>query len=151
MSITFTVPNGIEYVGAALLSTVLVLGVQTYLVGKWRKRSGIKYPQLYAEKAEAEASQEAFIFNCAQRAHQNTLETIPIIYATTLITAIKYPIVAAAACGVWSVSRFAYTRGYITGVPSKRAGPVYALGLMGMLTLLLGSFYTVGVAFIENH
>lgn len=60
----------------------LLLG-QNKLVNKYRRLSGIKYPQctwrvskcfpetdlclVYAEKAEAEASKEAYIFNCAQR------------------------------------------------------------------------------------
>ncbi|KNZ74146.1 Microsomal glutathione S-transferase 3 [Termitomyces sp. J132] len=119
MTVTVTVPDGLEYVAASLLSTVFVLVGHSINVSKWRKRSGIKYPQLYAEKAEVEASRDALIFNCAQRAHANTLENLPMIYATTLITAVKYPIVAAAACGAWSLSRIFYTRGYLSGDPKK--------------------------------
>ncbi|KAG6877883.1 hypothetical protein C0993_002884 [Termitomyces sp. T159_Od127] len=121
MPTTFTLPDGVEYVAASLLSTVFVLVGHNINVGKWRKRSGIKYPQLYAEKAEVEASRNAPIFNCAQRAHANTLENIPVLYVTTLITAVKYPIVAATACGVWSLSRVFYTRGYLSGDPSRAA------------------------------
>ncbi|KAG6864708.1 hypothetical protein C0991_007747 [Blastosporella zonata] len=119
MSVTLTVPEGFQYVGASLLSTVFVLIGQSVVVGKWRKRSGIQYPQLYAEKAEVEASKDSYIFNCAQRAHQNTLENLPVIYATTLLTAVKYPIIAASACATWSVARVFYTRGYLTGEPKK--------------------------------
>ncbi|GLB35951.1 putative MAPEG family protein [Lyophyllum shimeji] len=147
MSSTVTipqVPHGLQYVGASLLSTVFVLVGQNFTVSKWRKRAGIKYPQMYAEKAEVAASRDALIFNCAQRAHQNTLENIPIVYVTTVLTGLKYPILAATACGIWSVSRIAYTRGYLTGDPAKRANVVYIFGSISMLGLLLTSVYTVG-------
>ncbi|KAG5730708.1 Microsomal glutathione S-transferase 3 [Termitomyces sp. T112] len=151
MTVTVTVPDGLEYVAASLLSTVFVLVGHSINVSKWRKRSGIKYPQLYAEKAEVEASRDALIFNCAQRAHANTLENLPMIYATTLITAVKYPIVAAAACGAWSLSRIFYTRGYLSGDPKKRTGAGYTLGTAGFFTLLLTSIYTVGQAIFPRH
>lgn len=72
-----------QYVGAALFSTVWLLLGQGIMVGRYRKSAGIKYPQselynfycrdcadqftVYAEKAEAEASKDALLFNCAQR------------------------------------------------------------------------------------
>jgi len=141
MSSTIIVPKGVGYTSAAILSTAIVLLWQTSVVGKTRKRAEIKYPQAYAEKAEAAASKEAFIFNCAQRAHQNTLETIPIVLIMTLITAVKYPVPAAAACGLWSFSRIIYTLGYTTGEPKKRSrGNVGYIGLIGLLG---GATYTV--------
>lgn len=54
---------------------------QSIVVGKYRKAANVPYPQAYAEKAEADASLDAKKFNCAQRAHQNTLESIPIVFA----------------------------------------------------------------------
>ncbi|KAF8078826.1 hypothetical protein FPV67DRAFT_1466614 [Lyophyllum atratum] len=150
MSTTLVVPQGFQYVGASLLSTVFLLVGQNIAVSRWRKRAGIKYPQLYAEKAEVAASKDALIFNCAQRAHQNTLENIPIVYVTTLLTGLKYPVLAASACAMWSVSRVAYTRGYLTGDPSKRSGVVYMLGSVGMIGVLLSSIYTVGQSIISS-
>jgi len=58
-------------------------------------RAGLEYPHLYAEKAEAAASKDAMIFNCTQRAAQNTLEYLPVVITCTVITAVKYPILAA--------------------------------------------------------
>ena len=68
-------------------------------------------------------------------AHQNTLENLPIIYVlsvaqfvlsfdtdghfSTLLVGTKYPIVAASACALWSISRISYTCGYIKGNASK--------------------------------
>ncbi|KAK0470577.1 hypothetical protein IW261DRAFT_1516799 [Armillaria novae-zelandiae] len=111
---------------------------QSTIVGHRRGAAGIKYPQLYAEKAQEEASKEAKIFNCAQRAHQNTLENIPMIYTrcvlyavpvivdfslqnhcSTFLTAVYYPTIAAAALGTWVLGRILYTRGYITGNPAN--------------------------------
>ncbi|RDB18551.1 Microsomal glutathione S-transferase 3 [Hypsizygus marmoreus] len=148
---TITVPEGLQYVAVALLATVLVLWWQNLTVREWRKRSGIKYPQLYAEKAEAEASKDALIFNCAQRAHYNTLENIPVIYATTLLTALKYPILAASACSVWILGRIAYTLGYVsTGDPQKRLGIMHTIGEVSMYVLLFSSLHTVGKLVVSN-
>ena len=95
---------------------------------------------MYAEKAESAASKEALIFNCKQRmssfiyqtlrigfsnllsrtgAHQNTLEWLPQMVASTLVVGAKYPCYAATLCGLWTVSRVVYTVGYGSGTPSK--------------------------------
>lgn len=136
-----TVPDGYQYVCAALLSTTCVLAYQVFLVMKYRQRARIQYPQPYAEKSEAEANPEAKKFNCAQRAHHNTLENLPMIYIPTLITGLKYPLFAAAACTLWSLSRISYTHGYITGNPDKRLTLLYRVGPIGVLGSLLVSSY----------
>ncbi|KAH7909059.1 hypothetical protein BJ138DRAFT_1067711 [Hygrophoropsis aurantiaca] len=131
------------YVGAGLLSTVWLLGWQVTVVGRNRTASGIKYPQLYAEKAEAAASPAALRFNCAQRAHQNTLEHFPLILISTAIAGVKYPLLAGAAAGFWSFSRVLYTLGYTTGDPSKRNTRGGILGEVSVIGLLLASTYTI--------
>lgn len=53
-----------------------------YLFFRTGRLLSLTYFEVYAEKAEAEASKDAYIFNCAQRAHQNTLENItPVVTA----------------------------------------------------------------------
>ncbi|KAF8745069.1 hypothetical protein AX14_010543 [Amanita brunnescens Koide BX004] len=138
------IPPGYQYVGAALLSTSWVLVYQFFLVARFRKRAGIQYPQLYAEKKEAEASPDAMKFNCAQRAHQNTLENLPIIAITSLVAGFKAPIFSASAVAFWAVGRIAYTRGYVTGDPKKRANLLNTLSTLGLLGLLLTATYTAG-------
>lgn len=142
MSSSIVLPPSFGYVAAGLVSTVWVLGWQMLVVGKHRKRSGIKYPQLYAEKAEAEASKDAFLFNCAQRAHQNTIEHMPIVVVTTLVTSMKNPVFAGYACGLWALSRVLYTLGYTTGDPVKRNTRGGILGELPLFGLFLGSTYT---------
>jgi len=141
---TYVVPEGIEYVGAALVATGFLQVFQMSNVGKARKRAGIKYPQLYAEVAEAAASRDALVFNCAQRAHQNTLEALPVLLPSTLVLASKYPIVAASFLGAWTFARLFYTINYSSGDPAKRNS--MGAGLLGSLSslgLLFGATYTV--------
>ncbi|KAG1902732.1 uncharacterized protein F5891DRAFT_1143277 [Suillus fuscotomentosus] len=142
MSSSIAFPSSFGYVAAGLVSTAWVLGWQALVVGGHRKKSGIKYPQLYAEKAEADASKEALLFNCAQRAHQNTIEHMPIIIVTTLTTSMRHPVLAGYACGLWALSRVLYTLGYTTGDPVKRNTRGGILGELPLFVLLLGSTYT---------
>ncbi|KZT08544.1 membrane-associated proteins in eicosanoid and glutathione metabolism [Laetiporus sulphureus 93-53] len=144
MSTGIVLSKDIVYPAAAIVSTFWLTFFQTVKVGRARKRAGIAYPQLYAEKAEAAASKEAAIFNCTQRAHQNTLEYLPIILSGTLVMSLKYPVAAACMCGVWSLSRFIYTIGYSTGDPTRRnflGGAM--IGTFNWLGLVFGSTWTI--------
>jgi len=140
---TIVLSDDYVYVAGGILSTIFVLLGQSVVVGNTRKAAGIQYPQLYAEKAEAEKSPAAFKFNCAQRAHQNSLENISMIHVLTLLTSIKYPKFAAAACLAWSIGRGLYTRGYLAG-PAKRNSSGGILGTFATMALLSSSIYTVG-------
>ncbi|KAG7087680.1 hypothetical protein E1B28_013628 [Marasmius oreades] len=143
-AISLQIPEGLPLVGASLLSTIILLTYQASKVGRARKAANVQYPQMYAEKAEESASLEARKFNCAQRAHQNTLESLPIVYLSTVLTAIKYPKLAAGLLAGWSVSRFIFTRGYATGDPQKRANGarfsfIFQFGLYGASFAVVGS------------
>ncbi|KAJ7750074.1 membrane-associated proteins in eicosanoid and glutathione metabolism [Mycena maculata] len=143
MSTTLVVPAGTSYVAGAILSTVFLLLGQTFAVMKQRGLSGIKYPQLYADKAQMDANPKAIVFNCVQRAHQNTLENLPMLYSMTLITSLKYPIFAASLLGTWSLARVGYTVGYSTGDPMKRGNALSVLHYPIIFILLGSSTYTV--------
>ncbi|KAI0937214.1 hypothetical protein AcV5_005165 [Taiwanofungus camphoratus] len=119
MSTGVNLPKQFIYPAAAIVSSFWLTAYQTVNVGRKRRAADIKFPQLYAEKAEAEASREANIFNCAQRAHQSTLEYLPVIITSTLITSLRHPVLAASLCGAWTTARFFYTIGYTTGDPDK--------------------------------
>ncbi|KAJ8082020.1 hypothetical protein PM082_007866 [Marasmius tenuissimus] len=144
MAVIVQVPEGLPLVGASLMSTVILLYYQTFVVSKARKAAKIQYPQLYAEKAQEDASIDAKRFNCAQRAHQNTLESIPMVYLTTAIASIQHPKLAAGLLASWSFFRVLYTRGYATGDPKKRSfgarvGFLAQFGLLGTAFAVVGS------------
>ncbi|KAI0089303.1 membrane-associated proteins in eicosanoid and glutathione metabolism [Irpex rosettiformis] len=149
-TLTIVVPKGYSYVIAAVVSTFWLTFYQTVNVGVRRKHAKIQYPQAYAEKAEAEASKEAKIFNCAQRAHHNTLEVLPQIYVGTLLVGLKYPIFAATICSFWTFSRVFYTLGYTSGDVNKRVNYISIPGNMAaFFGLVLGGSTVVAFKFLS--
>ncbi|KAF5368826.1 hypothetical protein D9758_003032 [Tetrapyrgos nigripes] len=112
--------NRFAYVKLALVSTLPLLVFQTLYSLRTRLKANVPWPRVQAEPEEAEKSFEKMKFNCVQRAHHNTLENLPLIYLTTILTGLKYPVFAASACGLWVLTRIAYTRDYGSGIPSKR-------------------------------
>ncbi|XP_050696728.1 microsomal glutathione S-transferase 3-like isoform X3 [Eriocheir sinensis] len=123
----------------AIGSSIMLVwkGIQ---VGKKRKELKIHYPTMY--------SQDNDLFNCYQRAHQNTLENYPTFLSLLLLGGLEHPIVSAIGGTVWCLGRIAYALGYYTGDPRKRIrGSFGYLGLFAMLyctgrfaTRLLGWF-----------
>ncbi|MCI4376809.1 hypothetical protein PGIGA_G00192770 [Pangasianodon gigas] len=105
----------------------------TYLgvnVGRARKKYDVKYPTMYSTKDE--------IFNCIQRAHQNTLEVYPQWLVFQTIAALVYPTAASVLGVIWVTSRFSYAWGYYTGNPAKRMNGAYGyIGLLGVIILSL--------------
>jgi len=127
---SIVVPEGYSYVLAAATSAFWLNVYQTVNVGQARKAAGVKYPNAYAEKAEADSSPAAMKFNCAQRAHQNTLEAVPTFLFLQLFAGLKYPYFAAGLGAAWVAGRVIYTMGYSTGDPAKRntiGGPLSSL------------------------
>ncbi|KAF7710870.1 microsomal glutathione S-transferase 3b [Silurus meridionalis] len=103
----------------------------TYLgvnVGRARKKYDVKYPTMYSTKDD--------VFNCIQRAHQNTLEVYPQWLVFQTIASLVYPTAAAVLGVIWVTSRFSYAWGYYTGDPAKRMIGAYGyIGLFGLIFL----------------
>lgn len=74
-----------------------------------RRAAGVTYPTLYATEAEAAADPKKKVFNCAQRAHANTLEYLPSILSMFAFLGCFHPKIATASVLVWVLSRFSYT------------------------------------------
>ena len=74
------------------------------------------------------------IFNCYQRAHQNTLEMIPFVLVMLLLGGLRHPLVASATGGVFLIARIIYSLGYYTGDPKGRL-PGFIATLLCMIVL----------------
>ncbi|KAG2755451.1 membrane-associated proteins in eicosanoid and glutathione metabolism [Suillus brevipes Sb2] len=131
-----SLPEGYGYIPSSLITIGWVLVWQFYMVGKYRKKAGIEYFQLYAEKAGVKDSTAALRLNCMQRAHQNTLEQAPVVLVSTVVAGLKYPALAAAMCAAYSLTRVVYTIRYKSGKPKRvrmYGSVVSHLSILGLL------------------
>jgi glutathione S-transferase len=78
-----------------------------------RKSAGVPYPNAYATPQQAKENQDAYKFNCAQRAHANLLENMPQTIAYMLFAGLEYPTATAALGFGWLLSRSLYAYGYV--------------------------------------
>jgi glutathione S-transferase len=109
-----------------------------------RKKFGIKYPALYASEAEHLSKEckaaDVVTFNCAQRAHQNTLESLTGVQLQGALVGLLYPRFAGSCLGLYAVGRVLYCNGYTAKGPSGRmAGGL--VSHLGDLPLLIATGY----------
>lgn len=75
----------------------------------------VTYPTLYATEEEARADPKKKVFNCAQRAHANTLEYLPGVLTMFAYLGCFHPKLATASVLVWTLSRFSFTVSCVVG------------------------------------
>jgi glutathione S-transferase len=97
-----------------------------------RKQYGIKYPKMYE-------GTENSVFDCVQRAHQNTLEYLPSFLALLMLNGLAAPLSTAAVGMVWNVARIVYVIGYGKGDPNGRL-PGAAVSGLAFIGLVLATF-----------
>ncbi|KAG8986448.1 hypothetical protein FRB94_005636 [Tulasnella sp. JGI-2019a] len=113
-------PDNYAFVLLVVSSYAFLNVYQSLNVARTRKAAGIKYPQVYATKQEQEANPAAFAFNCAQRAHYNTLESAAGVYFGTLVTGLRYPLAAAGMGAAYFIGRIIFTASYTKNGPDGR-------------------------------
>ncbi|TRY76160.1 hypothetical protein TCAL_03517 [Tigriopus californicus] len=119
------------YVALVASSTFLLNMWQSIRIGGMRKKLDVKYPVMYSEKHP--------IFNCYQRAHQNTLEQLPFFLTTLFLAGIRFPCYAAMFGASWLLGRVVYTLGYSSGSPDKRVPGAFISMILGQFPLFVMS------------
>uniref|UniRef100_A0A3Q3JLP3 Glutathione S-transferase 3, mitochondrial n=1 Tax=Monopterus albus TaxID=43700 RepID=A0A3Q3JLP3_MONAL len=107
MNVLTVLPSNFGYVIFTYLYSWIMLMYLGIKVGAARKKYDVKYPTMYSDKEQ--------VFNCIQRAHQNTLEVYPQWLVFQTIAALVYPLSASVLGAIWVTSRFSYAWGYYTG------------------------------------
>ncbi len=129
MTICFThqIPSEYGYVALVIVATYLVNLWQTLRLRSMRKSLGINFPQMYSDKHP--------LFNCVQRAHQNTMEYLTFFKPVLLLGGIRHPCLAALFGSVFIFARIIYTLGYWTGNPENRMPGAMLSTLGGIMPL----------------
>ncbi|KAL1412037.1 hypothetical protein Q8F55_003034 [Vanrija albida] len=149
MSLAITLPPAFPVVGLGAAAIAFLQIFQMGVVGAARKAAKVPYPNLYVSDAEAKADKLKLKFNCAQRAHGNTLENVPSILALFGFLSVFHPIVATSAVVIWAFGRVFYTLQYAAGNPNNRNGGLARTHYIGVLTLLFGTLYVAVTKSIE--
>mmetsp|Transcript_34111 Transcript_34111/g.83646 ORF Transcript_34111/g.83646 Transcript_34111/m.83646 type:complete len:150 (+) Transcript_34111:75-524(+) len=140
LTITLTRDHGLvllSALGAGL--TVTMIGGR---VGQQRQAAGVPYPYLYADQSVAASNSAAYKFNCAQRGHQNLLETLPLTLSLLLMAGVEFPKLAAG-CGVlYALGAMAFYANYARGVPAQRHDGFAVLCRVAPALLTVLTFYS---------
>ncbi|CAL0307676.1 unnamed protein product [Lupinus luteus] len=134
-----------KYYGFVAIVLVLYCFLNFYMgfqVGKARKTYNVPYPTLYASESENE---HAKIFNCVQRGHQNSLETMPVFFMLMILGGLKHPIISTALGLLHTVARYFYFTGYATGEPENRlqSKGLHLVALLGLMVCTLSLAWTL--------
>ncbi|GBG28099.1 Microsomal glutathione S-transferase 3 [Hondaea fermentalgiana] len=142
-------PANFGLVPLALIASTLTVASQGGKVMEAREQYKVPYPEMYAtvievdgkEYTNAKDAKSAKLFNCAQRAHQNALETHYYYLVLTLTGGLAAPVVAAGSLVVASVGFLQYARQYRSAGPENRNNKLALCKYIGVLGLLGSNLY----------
>jgi glutathione S-transferase len=106
-AVNLALPDGYGYVFAVLGASFFMNMFLVINVVRARMKYDIKYPLLYAPQGHKYEKE----FNCAQRAHQNTLESHSMVMLMMCVAGLIYPITAASFGAIWCIGRIIYGYG----------------------------------------
>mmetsp|Transcript_24208 Transcript_24208/g.24821 ORF Transcript_24208/g.24821 Transcript_24208/m.24821 type:complete len:197 (-) Transcript_24208:96-686(-) len=152
------IPLKTSYGGVIIVNVVLsglYLVILGFKVGSARKKyteKAIKdgeenaeqrynLPNLYADGN----TENARLFNCVQRGHQQALETYPQFLAFSLIGGLRFPIFTTINGLLWIYARAKWAEGYATGNPNNRYSHWASRGIWH--SLIFGICAATGTAF----
>ncbi|OBT68320.1 hypothetical protein VE03_02252 [Pseudogymnoascus sp. 23342-1-I1] len=143
-TVSFTLSQDYGYVILAAASTFILNTIHGFNTGKFRKAAGVAYPAPYASNEVAKDNDDAYRFNCAQRAHANYTENHTSVLASLLIAGVGFPRVAAGLGATWVVGRYLYMTGYSNlahgrGGKGRYRGMISYIGQLGLLGLTVYS------------
>ena len=86
---------------------------------------------------------DADAFNCIQRAHQNTLESMCHVLVATFACGLVYPVTAAGCGSIYMLGRIVYGYGYAQGNPAYRTpgGVISHLGDVPLMVMAIRIAY----------
>ncbi|KAK9062138.1 hypothetical protein SSX86_019324 [Deinandra increscens subsp. villosa] len=114
-------------------------------VGRARKKYKVLYPALYATEAD---TKDYKLFNCIQRGHQNSLESLGMFYVLMVVGGLKHPLICTGLGSVYTVARFFYFTGYSSGDPKARL-PIGGLNGFALLGLVIVNIW-FGVSLVRE-
>ncbi|KAI9808398.1 MAG: hypothetical protein M1826_004174 [Phylliscum demangeonii] len=152
MPYMIALPTDIGYVALTAMSSIALTGWMTLWVGSYRRLAKLPYPAAYASMEAAKTDAKLHTFNCAQRAHANTLEAYPGFLVSLVLGGLQFPKVAAALGMAWIVSRVMYANGYTSGKPGDE-GAGRRVGSWGLVPLVglyaLAAYVTFGMLVLK--
>nr|KAJ0220959.1 hypothetical protein LSAT_V11C200076190 [Lactuca sativa] len=115
--IVVLLPKEYSYIILTIITYCFVNLYMLLQVNKARKKYHVSYPALYATEAD---TKDYKLFNCIQRGHQNSLESLPIFFVLMVLGGFKHPVICSCLGLVYTVTRFFYFKGYSSGDPKGR-------------------------------
>lgn len=144
-------PDNYGYVLAGLFATFVADMTLKLGVSAARKKYGVKPPTMYATpdmidpKGKLKDQSCVDAYNCAQRAHMNTVENMATVQLFAVVEGLMFPKFAGGCLTIFAVGRILYGYGYRNnGASGRMAGAL--ISHLGDFPLNLGMAYCAAVS-----